>query len=81
MTVKIWGETQVEKLQDLEVYNISPEVIAEVEQTVKRLDWAYGSERDVDCDDGGYVLLLLSDNDTGDIGILYRRLLEEYQMD
>jgi len=28
MTMKIWGETQVEKLQDLkEVYNIPPEVI------------------------------------------------------
>ncbi len=81
MTVKIWGETQVEKLQDLkEVYNIPPEVIAEVEQTVKRLDWAYGSERDVDCDDGGYVLLLLSDNDTDDIGIMYRKLLKDYQL-
>ncbi len=36
MTVKVWRETQVEKLQDLkEVYNIPPKVIAEVEQAVK----------------------------------------------
>lgn len=81
MTVKVWRETQVEKLQDLkEVYNIPPKVIAEVEQAVKRLDWAYGSGRDVDCDDGGYLLLLLPDNDTDDIGIMYQKLLEDYQL-
>lgn len=55
MIVKVWNEMQVRNLYDLkEKYQIPMKVIAEVGHIVKRLDGAYGSERDVENDDGGY---------------------------
>ena len=72
---------QVRNLYDLkEKYQIPLEVIEEVGRIVKLLDGVYGSERDVENDDGGYVLLLLSDNDSGGNGVMYHRLLEEYHL-
>lgn len=79
MVEKIWGAAQSQNLLDLqEKYKIPHEVIEAVEHIAEILDAEYGMKRDIDHDDGGYVLLLLPDSDTDDIDILYHRLLEEY---
>lgn len=79
MIEKIWRAAQIRNLLDLqEKYNIPLEVIKAVEHIAAILDAEYGMEREVDHDDGGYVLLLLPEKDTDDAEILYHRLLEEY---
>ena len=79
MIEKIWRAAQVRNLLNLqEKYNIPLEVIKAVEHIVAILDAEYGMEREVDHDDGGYVLLLLPEKDTDDAEILYHCLLEEY---
>ena len=79
MIEKIWKVAQMQNLLCLqEKYNIPQEVIGTVEQLVEILDKEYGLGRDVDSDDGGYLLLLLPDSDTDDTDILYHRLLEVY---
>ena len=79
MIAKIWKAAQMQNLLCLqEKYNIPQEVIGTVEQLVEILDKEYGLGRDVDSDDGGYLLLLLPDSDTDDTDILYHRLLEVY---
>lgn len=78
MIEKIWRAAQIRNLLDLqEKYNIPLEVIKAVEHIAAILDAEYGMEREVDHDDGGYVLLLLPEKDTDDVEILYHCLLEE----
>jgi hypothetical protein len=79
MVEKIWRVAQIQNLLDMqEKYKIPQEVIRTVEHIAEILDAEYGMERDVDKDDGGYVLLLLPEKDMDDTEILYHRLLEEY---
>ena len=79
MVEKIWRVAQIQNLLALqEKYKIPQEVIRVVEHIAEILDAEYGMERDVDKDDGGYVLLLLPEKDMDDTEILYHRLLEEY---
>ena len=79
MVEKIWRVAQIQNLLALqEKYKIPQEVIRVVEHIAAILDAEYGMERDVDKDDGGYVLLLLPEKDMDDTEILYHRLLEEY---
>lgn len=79
MIEKIWKVAQIQNLLNLRgKYKIPQEVIGAIERLIEILDTEYGLDRDVDSDDGGYVLLLLPDSDTDDTDILYHRLLEEY---
>lgn len=79
MIEKIWRVAQVRNLLNLqEKYNIPLEVIKAVEHIATILDAEYGMERNVDKDDGGYVLLLLPERYIDDTEILYHRLLEEH---
>lgn len=79
MVEKIWRAAQIQNLLALqEKYKIPQEVIRVVEHIAEILDAEYGMERDVDNDDGGYILLLLPEKDTDDVEILYHCLLEEY---
>ncbi len=79
MTVKVWNKAQVAELYTIgERYRVPMEAIAEVGQIIERLDAVYGSERDADNDDGGFVLLLLPDSGTDDMEILYHGSLEQY---
>ena len=79
MVEKIWRVAQIQNLLALqEKYKIPQEVIRVVEHIAEILDAEYGMERDVDNDDGGYILLLLPEKDTDDEEILYHCLLEEY---
>ena len=79
MVEKIWRVAQIQNLLALqEKYKIPQEVIRVVEHIAEILDAEYGMERDVDNDDGGYILLLLPEKDTDDVEILYHCLLEEY---
>ena len=79
MVEKIWRVAQIQNLLALqEKYKIPQEVIRVVEHIAEILDAEYGMEREVDHDDGGYVLLLLPEKDTDDAKILYHCLLKEY---
>ncbi len=63
MTIKIWTMAQFQKLYDLQKkYGIPQEVINKAEKIIKNLDYYYGSERDADSNDGGYIFLLLPDS-------------------
>lgn len=58
MTERIWTRTQYGKLSELQKkYRLPEEVITEIHRVVEILDTYYDPERDVDRDDGGYVLL------------------------
>lgn len=79
MVEKIWKVAQIQNLLDLqEKYKIPQEVIRVVEHIAEILDAEYGMERNVDNDDGGYILLLLPEKDMDDMKVLYYRVLEEY---
>lgn len=78
MIEKIWTAVQMQRVFDLQTeYKIPQEVTWAVQRTVEILDAEYGTGRDVD-DDGGYVLLLLPDNDVKDRESIYLEVLMEY---
>lgn len=59
MIEKIWKVVQIQNLLNLRgKYKIPQEVTGAIERLIKILDTEYGLDRDVDSDDGGYVLLL-----------------------
>lgn len=77
MTEKIWTVAQLQKLHDLqEKYSIPQTVVNEIERITKILDSCYGSGRDVDNEDGGYVLLIIPDS-TGDWKPAYLDVLRQ----
>ncbi len=79
MVEKIWRVAQIQNLLALqEKYKIPQEVIRVVEHIAEILDAEYGMERDVDNDDGGYILLLLPEKDMDDTKVLHYMVLEEY---
>ena len=82
MVEKIWRVAQIQNLLDMqEKYKIPQEVIRTVEHIAEILDAEYGMERDVDNDDGGYILLLLPEKDTDDVEILYHCLWMVFGME
>lgn len=81
MAEKIWTAQQVEKLYDLKAgYTVPIQVIEEIEQLVQLLNYHYGFDRDVDNEDGGFVVLLLPEDESVDMDSLYLELLEEYHL-
>lgn len=79
MTEKIWTRTQMQRIFDLQAeHKIPQEVVKEIKSQVEMLDAVYGTERDVDNDDGGYVLLLLPDKDIKDRDSIYLEALKKY---
>lgn len=80
MIEKIWTAAQIQRVFDLQTeYKIPQEVTRAVQRAVEILDAEYGAGRDVDNDDGGYVLLLLPDNSVKDRESIYLEVLMEYQ--
>lgn len=80
MIEKIWTAAQMRRVFELQTeYKIPQEVTGEVQRAVEILDAEYGAGRDVNNDDGGYVLLLLPDNDVKDRESIYLEVLIEYQ--
>lgn len=58
MTERIWTRTQYGKLSELQKkYQIPEAVVEEVHRVVDTLDTCYNSDRDVDKEDGGYLIL------------------------
>ena len=81
MTEKIWTVQQAEKLYGLKTgYALPLKVTEEVKRLVQLLNYHYGSERDVDNEDGGYVVLLLPEDESADTDSLHLKLLEEYHL-
>lgn len=81
MAEKIWTAQQVEKLYDLKTgYTVPLQVMKEIERLVQLLNYHYGFERDVDNEDGGFVILLLPEDESVDMDSLYLELLEEYYL-
>ena len=81
MTEKIWTAQQAEKLYGLKTGITVPlQVMEEVKRLVQLLNYHYGSERDVDNEDGGYVVLLLPEDESADMDSLYLKLLEEFHL-
>lgn len=81
MAEKIWTAQQVEKLYDLKTgYTVPLQVMKEIERLVQLLNYHYGFERDVDNEDGGFVVLLLPEDESVDMDSLYLELLEEYHL-
>lgn len=81
MTEKIWTVQQAEKLYGLKTGITVPlQVMEEVKRLVQLLNYHYGSERDMDNEDGGYVVLLLPEDESADTDSLYLKLLEEYHL-
>lgn len=81
MTEKIWTVQQAEKLYGLKTgYALPLKVTEEVKRLVQLLNYHYGSERDMDNEDGGYVVLLLPEDESADTDSLYLKLLEEYHL-
>ena len=81
MTEKIWTAQQAEKLYGLNTGITVPlQVMEEVKRLVQLLNYHYGSERDVDNEDGGYVVLLLPEDESADMDSLYLKLLEEFHL-
>lgn len=80
MTERIWTRTQYGKLSELQKkYRLPEEVITEIHRVVEILDTYYDSERDVDRDDGGYVLLMLPESEEG-LASLYMDTLRKYNL-
>lgn len=81
MAEKIWTAQQVEKLYDLKTgYTVPLQVMKKIERLVQLLNYYYGFERDVDNEDGGFVVLLLPEDESVDMDSLYLELLEEYHL-
>ncbi len=75
---RFWTEAQFPRLEELaEKSGIPSTVIEEIQKTVRILDGSYGKNRNVDQDDGGFVLLLSGDN-VGEIQRAYDALLKKY---
>lgn len=80
MTERIWTRTQNGKLSELQnKYRIPEEVIVEIHRVVDILDTSYGSDREVDRDDGGYVFLILQESEE-ELTSLYMEILRKYNL-
>lgn len=78
MTERIWTGSQYGKLSELQKkYRIPAAVIEEVHRVVDILDTYYGCDRDVDRDDGGYLLLV---TECMDMGRYLMELLDKYHV-
>lgn len=81
MIIKIWTLAQITELCGLQMeYKIPLEVIKFLERQTAILDAEYGMGRDVDSDDGGYVLLLLPDKNDESAEHRYLEMLKEYHL-
>ncbi|MCM1246077.1 MAG: hypothetical protein NC293_10595 [Roseburia sp.] len=75
---RFWTEAQFPRLEELaKKSGIPSAVVEEIQKTVRVLDENYGSSRNVDEDDGGFVLLLSGDDD-GEVQRAYDAFLEKY---
>lgn len=81
MVKKIWKLAQIQELCNLQMeYKIPLEVIKVLKSQTATLDAQYGVERDVDSDDGGYVLLLLPDRNDESTEHKYLEMLKYYHL-
>lgn len=81
MVKKIWTLAQIQGLCGLQIeYKIPPEVIKFLKRQITTLDAEYGMGRDVDLDDGGYVLLLLPDKNDESVEHRYLEVLKEHHI-
>lgn len=81
MTERIWTRSQCVKISELEKnYRMPEKVVAEIYKAVDMLDKYYGMDRDVDKDDGGYVLLILPEHGEK-LELLYLEALGRYRLD
>ena len=81
MTERIWTRSQCVKISELEKnYRMPEKVVAEIYKAVDMLDKYYGMDRDVDKDDGGYVLLILPEHGEK-LELLYLEVLGRYRLD
>lgn len=78
MTERIWTRAQYDKLSELQKkHQIPEEVIEEIHRVVDMLDRYYGSDRDVDRDDGGYLFLT---TESIEAGRCFKELLDQYHV-
>lgn len=58
MQIKIWTANQIHMVRKMVIDGKIPEIVAdEVSRVVSILDEYYGAERNVESDDGGYLLV------------------------
>lgn len=75
---RLWTAAQFPRLEELaEKFQIPLAVVDEIQKTVRILDCHYGDSRDVDQDDGGFVLLLLSESKE-EIERIYDATMQKY---
>lgn len=80
MTERIWTRSQCVKISELEKnYRMPEKVVAEIYKAVDMMDKYYGLDRDVDKDDGGYVLLILPEHGEK-LELLYLEVLGRYRL-
>lgn len=78
MTERIWTSTQCNKISELKIkHQLPQEVINEIYRVVNILDTHYGSKRDIDREDGGYLLLLTESIDNNKF---FEELLDRYHV-
>lgn len=78
MTERIWTQQQYAKLFKLQKkYSIPHEVIESICKVVEILDRYYGKDRNVDTDDGGYLVLFTECLEG--MGSIYK-ILENYHV-
>jgi hypothetical protein len=62
MIKQYWTKAQLPQLYELQnKHNMPSKVIDEIEKVISILDTYYGTERDFQNDDGGYILIMLPD--------------------
>lgn len=78
MTERIWTRAQYKELSELQKeYRIPEEVIKDIHRVVDILDTYYGSDRNVDIDDGGFLFLA---TEYMDAGRCFKELLNQYHI-
>lgn len=79
MQERIWTTRQLARLEELKKdYDLPQEVIHGIHKVVEILDTYYGWDRDVDADNGGYVLLIIPEEESWESP--YPKLLDKYFM-
>lgn len=78
MILKFWTSTQYSKISKLQTkHKLPQEVIDEIHRMIDILDSHYGTNRDVENNDGGYLLLSTENIDTNSY---FEKLLGKYHV-
>lgn len=81
MIKQYWTKAQLPQLYELQnKHNMPSKVIDEIEKVISILDTYYGTERDFQNDDGGYIFFMLSD-EVDRSKIERKTLLEKYSLE